>query len=109
MVELLTTAISGAQHYCWVAEDEQGLGGVIIGVTGDNMWAQRKNCNIVAWVSRIPGAGATLLRGFRDFVKSRPVIKVAGACPDLEVDPRVWDLAERIGFKRRGGAYLLFS
>lgn len=105
---LLTEAISSAQHFVWVAEDTD-VKGVLIGLTSDNLWAQRKNCNIVAWISKIPGAGAALLREFRDFVKSRPAIKVAGACPDLDVDPRVWTLAERIGFKRRGGAYVLFA
>jgi hypothetical protein len=107
--EALTQGISGAQHFVWVDADGDDVNGVIIGLTGDNLWAQRKNCNIVAWVSRAPGAGAKLLREFRDWVKSRRAIKVAGLCPDIDTDPRIWDLAERIGFKRHGGAYLLFN
>lgn len=109
MLELLTNAISSAQHFCWVAEGKGGVGGVLIGLTSDNLWARKKNCNIVAWISDIPGEGASLLRKFREFVKSRPGIRVAGACPDVDVDSRAWQLAERIGFKRHGGAYLLFA
>ena len=109
MRKMLTEAISSAKHFVWVAEAGGGVGGVLIGLTSGNLWAQRMNCNIVAWVSQVPGEGVKLLRKFTEFVKSRRAIKVAGACPDIDVDERVWMLAERVGFERRGGAYLLFN
>lgn len=109
MKALITDAISSAKHYCYVVEHEGRVSGVLAGLTSNNLWAQRQNCNITLWVSKVPGAGAALLRGFRDWVKSRRAIKVAGMCPDLELDPRALQLAERIGFKRHGGAYLLYN
>jgi hypothetical protein len=110
MFEGLTEAISSSQHFAEVAVDEEGdVRGVLIALSSDNLWARKKNCNIVAWISELPGQGAQLLRNFRDWVRTRPAIRVAGACPDLDIDSRVWDLAERIGFERHGGAYLMFA
>lgn len=107
---LVTEAISTAKHYAWVAERDDGkVRAAVVAFTTDNAWAQRQNSAVMLWVSVIPGAGATLLRGFRDWVLSRRAIRVAGFAPDVELDPRVWKLAERIGFERHGGAYLLYN
>lgn len=105
----ITAAVSSNQHFAWVVETGGQIKGVLLGLTGDNLWAQRQNCNISLWTCTEPGGGAALLRKFRDWVLSRRAIKVAGMCPDLDLDPRVYRLAERIGFKRYGGAYLLYN
>lgn len=105
----LTDVISSAKHFCYVADDEGAIKGVIIGLTGENMWAQRQFCSIPLWVSASPGAGAKLLRALVNWIVSRRAVKVAGFSPDVDLDPRVWKLAERIGFKRYGGAWLLYN
>lgn len=106
----LTQAIGDRKHFVYVAEENGGVHGVLIGLTGDNLWAQRRNCHIVAWISNVPGEGAKLLRAFRDWFRGRRGIKVAGMTPDLEgLDDRAWDLATRIGFQRHGGAHLLYN
>ena len=103
-------AISSAQHFCRVMEDTQRkVRGVLLAMGGNNLWAQRQFAVVNLWVSDLPGGGATLLRNFRDWAVSRPAIRVAGIAPDLDVDPRVWDLVQRIGFKKHGGAYLLYT
>jgi hypothetical protein len=107
--ELVTLAISSARNFAWVVDIGGIVQGVLIGLTSDNLWAQRQNCNIVIWVSEVPGYGDQLLRKFKSWVEDRRAIKVSGMCPDLEVDPRALKLAERIGFKRHGGAYLLYN
>ena len=105
----LREMISGAPHFAWVAEEAGEVKGVLLGLTSDNLWARKKNCNVLAWISEIPGAGIELLREFTEFVKSRAVIRVAGFAPDIDdIDPRVWTLVVRMGFKRHGGAYLMF-
>ncbi len=106
---LIIDAISAARHYALVAEENGVVKGALLAFTSDNVWAQRKNCAVMFWVSAIPGAGATMLRQFRDWVKSRRAIRVAGFAPDVDLDPRVWKLAEKIGFERHGGAYLLYN
>lgn len=103
-------AISAARHYALVTERDDGyIDGVLIAFTTDNAWAQRQNAQVMLWVSRFPGSGAAMLRKFRDWVLSRRAIRVAGFAPDVDLDPRVLALAERIGFKRHGGAYLLYN
>lgn len=109
MDALFTDVVSAARHYALVAEEGGVVKGALLAFTSDNAWAQRQNCGIMFWVSKISGAGAAMLRQFRDWVKSRRAIKVAGFAPDVDLDPRVWVLADRIGFQRHGGAYLLYN
>lgn len=102
-------SISAAKHFCWVEVDTQDRPiGVLIGLTSDNLWAQRKNCLVTLWSAC--GEGATLLRKFKQWVQSRRVIRVAGLIPDANhIDWRAYAIAERMGFKRNGGAFLLFN
>jgi hypothetical protein len=109
MNDLFTDVVSAARHYSLVAEQNGEVKGVLLAFTVNNAWAQRQSCGVMLWVSMIPGAGAAMLRQFRDWIKSRRAIKVAGFAPDVDLDPRVWKLAERIGFQRHGGAYLLYN
>ena len=107
--ELVIDAISAARHYALVVESGNRVQGALLGLTTNNAWAQRQNCAVLLWYSWIPGSGAAMLRKFRDWVKSRRAIKVAGFSPDVDLDPRIWKLVDRIGFKRHGGAYLLYN
>lgn len=104
-------AISSASHFCWVSEDTRGaVRGVLLALTGNNLWAQRNHSNIVVWTTEVVGDGAKLLRQFREWIRSRRAVRVAGMSPDLNgIDPRVWKLAERMGFERHGGAYVLYN
>jgi len=107
--EGLTEAISAKRHFTWVATVGKKVTGVILALTNDNLWAQRMNSNVVAWVANTPGSGAALMRQFIKWVKSRRAIKVAGMAIDCEVDDRVWPLAQRLGFERRNGTLLLIN
>lgn len=105
----LTEAISAKRHFTWVAVAEKKVTGVIIALTNDNLWAQRMNSNVVAWVAHTPGTGASLMRQFIKWVKSRRAIKLAGMAIDCDVDERIWPLAQRLGFERRNGTLLLLN
>jgi hypothetical protein len=102
-------AISSKQHFCWVAEDEGKVQGVLVGLTGDNLWASGQHTSIVLWVSKIPNGGAALLRRFKKWLQARKAIVLAGMTPDRDIDQRALRLLERIGFLRSGGSYLLFT
>jgi len=103
-------AISSARHFAWVSENSKGVAGVIIGLTSENLWAERKNCLVALWTSKIVGDGMKLLKVFKMWVQSRRAIRVAGIVPDSNhFDPRVWMLVEHVGFKQYGGVYLLYN
>ena len=104
-------SISSAKHFAWVSVDKQDRPcGVLIGLTSDNLWAQRSNCFVALWSSAIEGDGAVLLRRFKEWVRERRNIRVAGLVPDSDrIDWRAYALAERMGFKRNGGAFLLYN
>ena len=106
---LVIDSISAAKNYSLVVELNNRIEGVLLAFTSNNSWAQRQNCAVMLWVSSVPGAGASMLRQFRNWILSRRAIKVAGFAPDIDVDPRVWMLANRIGFKQHGGAFLLYN
>jgi hypothetical protein len=110
--EGLTRLVSGAEHFAWVGVSEDGeVTGVLLGYTADNLWAQRKRCHVLAWVSRAPSKteGLALLRQFVGWLDERPAIKVAGFAPDFDTDPRPWKIVERFGFRKYGGAYLRYK
>lgn len=107
--KLVIEAISSPAHFCWVSVRLGSVQGLLAGLTGENLWAQRRCCSIPIWASNVTGDGVALLREFRNWLKSRRGIKVAGFAPDIDLDARVWKLAERLGFKQHGGAYLLYN
>lgn len=104
-------SISSARHFAWISEDRAGVvKGAIIGLTSENLWAQRKNCLVSLWKTTIAGDGVKLLKAFKMWVESRRAIRVAGfVCDSDHIDARAWALAERMGFRRYGGAYLMYN
>lgn len=112
--KVLIEVISSARHFCWVSCTETNRAnwatGAIVGATSENMWAQRQSCHIPMWITDVPGDGVKLLRELKKWITSRRAVKVAGFAPDTDdIDPRVWKLASMLGFKRYGGAYLLYN
>ena len=108
---LLRNCIQDQTHYSRVVGPVGEPQGAILTHTGNNEWAMKKHAKIILWYSDIPGAGAALLRGFRDWVKGQAkTIVLAGFDADWVVeDVRTLALAERIGFRCRGaGGYFFF-
>ena len=106
----VTQAISSAKHFCWVSEHDGAITGALIGLSSANLWAQRQNCIVALWTSFKAGDGRKLMKEFLKWIDTRRIIRVAGIVPDSNhVDPRVWKLVERLGFRKYGGAYLLYN
>lgn len=104
---MLKQIVGSGKHYAMVVEVNDKIQGALLAVSSENLWAEGESCQIVFWVSRVPGDGRQLLRRFKKWAMGRrSTITVAGFCPDLPVDPRAWALAERVGFKKSGGSYL---
>lgn len=100
-------------HWSRVIGPEGEPGAVLLTRQENNLWAAKKHACVLLWYSDIPGAGALLLREFRKWVKSnQAAITLAGFTADWVYDEQsslALDLAQRIGFKRRGdGGYFYF-
>lgn len=103
-------AIKDNTHFVWVSEDNEGkFAGALIALSGQNLWAQRKHAHVVFWVCSFRGDGAALLREFRKWVRATRAIRIAGLFPDCDIDERALVLAERIGFKKHGRAFLMLN
>jgi len=101
--------VSSKAHFAEVVEDDQGvIQGALLALGSENLWATKRNCAVLFWASKIAGTGVQLLRRFKIWWQGRPVYRVAGFSPDLELDPRTWNIVERLGFVRYGGSYLLY-
>ena len=107
---LFRTAVSQpSTHYAAVVQDGDDVTGCIAAMQGQNVWARKNHMAILLWVSKTPGEGARLLRMFKRWTDTRPTVRLAGFHPDIDVDPRALKLAERIGFKRYGGAQIYYK
>lgn len=106
----ITQAISAAKHFCWVSEQDGQITGTLVGLSSDNLWADRQNCIVALWVSRAASSGVWLMKEFLKWVDSRRIIRVAGIVPDTdEISLRSLRLAELLGFRKHGGVYLLYN
>ena len=100
---------SPEKHYCRVVGPEGEPQAALLTRTSNNLWAMKQHASVLFWYSEIPGAGAMLLRGFRDWVKEQSQIVVAGFNADFIGATGPLRVAERIGFKRRGeGSYVFY-
>lgn len=106
----ITMAISSAKHFCWVSEEDGRVNGALVALSSSNLWAQRDNCIVALWKAHVVGDGRRMMKEFLKWVDTRRIIRVAGIVPDNDhTDPLVWKLMERLGFRRYGGAYLIYN
>lgn len=108
---LLRESMQSTNHYAHVVGAPGEPGAALIARTSNNLWALRRHASILLWYSEIPGAGAKLLRHFRNWVKEQGnSIVLAGFSSDwIVLDDRPLKLASRAGFKQRGeGMYAFY-
>lgn len=106
---LVRSCTNDKSHYSRVVGEPGAPKAAILTRTQDNLWAMKKHVAVLLWYSEIPGMGATLLRGFRDWVREEKHVLVAGFAADwLSMDERPLLLADKIGFKRRGEGGFFF-
>lgn len=88
-------------HFAWVAEVEGKVVAGVVACTQPGFWFTRHQCSVLLFYSRVAGAGMPLLRRFAEWVKGRPVIKLAVVELEPGVDPRVLKAFRRLGFTRQ--------
>lgn len=88
-------------HFTWVAEVDGKVEAAVVACTQQGFWFTRQQCSVLLFFTRVKGAGMPLLRLFADWVKSRPVIKLAVFELEPGVDPRILKALKRMGFTRQ--------
>jgi hypothetical protein len=108
---VLRDLVSSPQHFAWVSVDDDGLvQGVLLGYTGESLWAQRKGVQVAAWISKVPMDGLRLLLQFTQWMDDRPVVRYASFTPDFPYEwGHEWEIARRAGFEKIGGSYIRYK
>lgn len=101
MAETVRQALNPA-HFVWVAEDDAGNVVAAVGaMTQRSFWYRGLQCSVLLYYTRVPGAGAKLMREFAKWVKSRSAIKVAVLELEPSTDIRMVSFLRRLGFDRK--------
>ena len=69
MWAVLKEIIEHRSHLALVDVKDGAVCGILLVMTGDNLWAQRKFANVLLWWSSNPGSGVKLLRRFKLWLK----------------------------------------
>lgn len=107
--ETARACISSAQHFCWVAEKDGKVLGVLSAMTQPLVLYERSYANVLMWFCKVPGDGARLMREFIRWVRSRPAIKLVQYTGERGADLRIARLVERIGFGEQLPLYVFMK
>jgi hypothetical protein len=100
MRDTFLSLVGKPAHFAWVAEADGQVVAGVVACTQQGFWFTRQQCSVLLFYTRVKGAGLPLLRRFAEWVKSRPVIKLAVVELEPGVDPRILKAFKRLGFKR---------
>ncbi len=100
MRETFLGLVAKPTHFAWVAEVDGVVVAGVVACTQQGFWFTRQQCSVLLFYSRTKGAGMPLLRRFAEWVKGRPVIKLAVVELEPGIDPRILKAFKRLGFKR---------
>lgn len=106
---LVVEAISGPSNFAEVAEQDGRVQAVLIALVHDALWAERKVCNVLLWVSKLAGAGRRLLKQLKSWASARRAIRLIGLSPMFDWPATVTEILRRAGFQSRGGSFVLFN
>lgn len=99
MADTVRTCLNPA-HFVWVAEHGGKVVAAVVACVQQGFWFHKMQCSVLLYYTRVPGAGAPLLREFARWVKSRSAIKLAVFELEPNADPRLVKFLSRLGFAR---------
>lgn len=100
MAEQCKSLINRPMHFCWVAEQDGKVVACVAAQSSYGFWFERQQCSVLLYYTRVPGACMSLLRKFAEWVKSRPVIKLAVFELEPTANERLKRALARLGFNR---------
>lgn len=101
---LLREVLSSRQGFAQVIERDGRIVSGLVASSAPHGWARKSMSQILLWWSGERGDGRALLRAYREWVESRPVIRAAGLYLDFEAPEWLPGLMEAEGFRRLGGS-----
>jgi hypothetical protein len=99
MADTVRTCLNPA-HFVWVSEQDGEVVAAVVACVQQGFWFHKMQCSVLLYYTRVPCAGAPLLREFAKWVKSRSAIKLAVIELEPGADPRLVKLFNRLGFTR---------
>jgi hypothetical protein len=103
---LFYECVSGSRNFSLVSCVDGKIVGCLFALSFDHIWAQKQASSILIWSCEISGEGVALLRMYRQWIDSRPAIRVGGLQIDIDLAERVQHALEYCGFARKGGCFL---
>lgn len=99
--------LSGAGNFALVCEDEAGkIHGAVVAFVDEMLFYERRQANVVQFYCTAPGWGVKMLRELIRWAWSRPIIRAVVFTLEVDVDPRVAKLLERLGIERSHPVYM---
>jgi hypothetical protein len=104
VLALLRDATGSRQNFARVIERDGRIVSGLLACSFPHGWARKSTSTIMLWWSGERGDGRALLRAYREWVESRPIIRAAGLYLDFEAPEWLPGLMEAEGFRRVGGS-----
>lgn len=107
LYNLATQCISAATNFAWVAEKDTKIVAAVLAIVQPMMCYEKSQASVVQFYSKVSGAGVKLIRKFIKWVKSRPVIRIICFTLEVQADPRIGKLLNRLGFSNELPVYMM--
>lgn len=104
--EAARECISGANHFCWIAEDDGTVVAAVSAFALPMMFYERFQLTVVQFYSKAAGQGVKLLREMLRWADGRPAIKSIVFTLEHKADPRIGKLLRRLGFTAELPVYM---
>jgi hypothetical protein len=101
MRAMCVSLIGHPSHFVWVSEVDGAVVACVGAQVSKGFWFRGCQASVLLFFTRHAGACVPLLRRYADWVKTRPVIKIAVFELEPTADPRLARVLYRFGFQRQ--------
>ncbi len=103
---LATECVSSENNFSYVAEKNGTIVGAVCAVVHPIMCYDKSQATVVQYYCTEPGEGIKLIRELMRWVESRPVVKMVCFTLEINSDPRIAKILNRLGLKGELPVYL---
>lgn len=103
---MVTECISSSSNFAWLAEKDGKIVGAVGALVHPMMFYEGSQATVVQFFCTSPGDGIKLLRKFMSWVESRRAIKMTCFSLEVNADPRIGKLLNRLGLSSELPVYI---